>query len=34
MWAARNGHETAMKVLLQKGVDLTVQDEVSGGVRE
>jgi hypothetical protein len=29
MWAASNGHEGAMKVLLQKGADLTVQDQVS-----
>jgi ankyrin repeat protein len=29
MWAASNGHEAAMKVLLQEGADLTVQDEVS-----
>jgi ankyrin repeat protein len=29
MWAAIKGHEAAMKVLLQEGADLTVQDEVS-----
>jgi ankyrin repeat protein len=29
MLAASNGHEAAMKVLLQKGADDTVQDEVS-----
>jgi ankyrin repeat protein len=29
MLAAMNGHEAAMKVLLQAGADLTVQDEVS-----
>ena len=28
------GHEAAMKVLLQKGADPTVQDKVSEGVRE
>jgi hypothetical protein len=34
MWAARNGHEAAMKVLLQAGADPTVQDQVSEGVSE
>jgi ankyrin repeat protein len=34
MLAAYNGHEAAMKVLLQKGADLTVQDQVSEGVSE
>jgi hypothetical protein len=34
MWAAMNGHEAAMKVLLQWGADPTVQDVVSEGVRE
>jgi hypothetical protein len=34
MYAAGNGLEASMKVLLQKGVDLTVQNQVSGGVRE
>jgi hypothetical protein len=34
MQAAMNGHEAAMKVLLQAGADLTVQDPVSEGVRE
>jgi ankyrin repeat protein len=29
MWAAIKGHEAAMKVLLQAGADLTVQDQVS-----
>jgi hypothetical protein len=29
MLAAYNGHEAAMKVLLQKEADLTVQDQVS-----
>ena len=29
MLAASNGHEAAMKVLLQEGADLTVQDQVS-----
>jgi ankyrin repeat protein len=29
MWAANKGHEAAMKVLLQKGADVTVQDQVS-----
>ena len=29
MLAAWNGHEAAMKVLLQEGADLTVQDQVS-----
>jgi ankyrin repeat protein len=29
MLAAMNGHEAAMKVLLQEGADLTVQDQVS-----
>jgi ankyrin repeat protein len=29
MMAARNGHEAAMKVLLQEGADLTVQNQVS-----
>jgi hypothetical protein len=29
MWAAMWGHEAAMKMLLQKGADLTVQDQVS-----
>jgi ankyrin repeat protein len=29
MYAASEGHEAAMKVLLQKGADLTVQDQVS-----
>jgi ankyrin repeat protein len=29
MWAASEGHEAAMKVLLQAGADLTVQDQVS-----
>jgi hypothetical protein len=29
MNAAINGHEAAMKVLLQEGADLTVQDKVS-----
>ena len=29
MLAAIEGHEAAMKVLLQKGADLTVQDQVS-----
>jgi ankyrin repeat protein len=29
MWAAYNGHEAAMKVLLQEGADLTVQTKVS-----
>jgi ankyrin repeat protein len=29
MWAANNGHEAAMKVLLQEGADLTVQAKVS-----
>jgi ankyrin repeat protein len=28
MLAAINGHEAAMKVLLQEGADLTVQDQV------
>jgi hypothetical protein len=34
MLAASKGHEAAMKVLLQEGADLTVQDPVSEGVRE
>jgi hypothetical protein len=34
MLAAICGHEAAMKVLLQEGADLTVQDKVSEGVRE
>jgi hypothetical protein len=34
MWAVDNDHEAAMKVLLQEGADLTVQDQVSEGVRE
>jgi hypothetical protein len=34
MLAASKGHEAAMKVLLQEGADLTVQDKVSEGVRE
>jgi hypothetical protein len=34
MYAASDGHEAAMKVLLQEGADLTVQDQVSEGVRE
>ena len=29
MWAASKGHEAAMKVLLQEGADLTVQNKVS-----
>jgi hypothetical protein len=29
MYAASEGHEAAMKVLLQEGADLTVQDQVS-----
>jgi ankyrin repeat protein len=29
MYAAMYGHEAAMKVLLQAGADLTVQDQVS-----
>jgi hypothetical protein len=29
MLAASKGHEAAMKVLLQAGADLTVQDQVS-----
>jgi hypothetical protein len=29
MWAAIMGQEAAMKVLLQEGADLTVQDQVS-----
>jgi hypothetical protein len=29
MYAAMYGHEAAMKVLLQEGADLTVQDKVS-----
>jgi hypothetical protein len=29
MWAAMWGHEAAMKMLLQEGADLTVQDQVS-----
>jgi ankyrin repeat protein len=29
MWAASNGHEAAMKVLLQEGADPTVQTKVS-----
>jgi ankyrin repeat protein len=29
MLAAYNGHEAAMKVLLQAGADLTVQEQVS-----
>jgi ankyrin repeat protein len=29
MLAASEGHEAAMKVLLQAGADLTVQDQVS-----
>jgi hypothetical protein len=29
MWAAMWGHEAAMKVLLQEGADLSVQDQVS-----
>jgi ankyrin repeat protein len=28
MYAAGNGHEAAMKVLLQEGADLTVQNKV------
>jgi ankyrin repeat protein len=28
MWAASKGHEAAMKVLLQAGADLTVQNQV------
>jgi hypothetical protein len=34
MLAASEGHEAAMKVLLQEGADLTVQDQVSEGGRE
>jgi ankyrin repeat protein len=34
MEAASNGHEAAMKVLLQKGADVTVQDKVSEEGRE
>jgi chloramphenicol 3-O-phosphotransferase len=34
MLAASKGHEAAMKVLLQKGADLTVQDQVSERVSE
>jgi hypothetical protein len=34
MLAAWKGHEAAMKVLLQEGADLTVQDQVSEGVSE
>jgi hypothetical protein len=34
MLAAMYGHEAAMKVLLQEGADLTVQDQVSEGVSE
>jgi hypothetical protein len=34
MLAAMCGHEAAMKVLLQKGADLTVQDQVSECVRQ
>jgi hypothetical protein len=34
MWAACRGHEAAMKVLLQKKADPTVQDEVREGVGE
>jgi hypothetical protein len=29
MYVAMNGHEAAMKVLLQKGADFTVQEQVS-----
>jgi ankyrin repeat protein len=29
MWAASNGHEAAMKVLLQEGADPTVKNKVS-----
>jgi hypothetical protein len=29
MWAAWYDHKAAMKVLLQEGADLTVQDQVS-----
>ena len=29
MMATSEGHEAAMKVLLQEGADLTVQDKVS-----
>jgi hypothetical protein len=29
MWAAMKGREAAMKVLLQEGADLTVQNHVS-----
>jgi ankyrin repeat protein len=34
MYAASEGHEAAMKVLLQAGADPTVQDQVSEGGRE
>jgi hypothetical protein len=34
MHAASNGHEAAMKVLLQEGADHTVQAKVSEGVSE
>jgi hypothetical protein len=34
MLAAENGHEAAMKVLLQEGADPTVQNQVSEGVSE
>ena len=34
MHASSNGHEAAMKVLLQEGADHTVQDQVSDGVSE
>jgi ankyrin repeat protein len=34
MLAAMYGHEAAMKVLLQAGADLTVQDQVSECVRQ
>ena len=34
MHASSNGHEAAMKVLLQERADHTVQDQVSEGVRE
>jgi ankyrin repeat protein len=34
MLAAICGHEAAMKVLLQAGADLTVQNQVSEGVSE